>query len=56
MLVEILGCEVVIRLDVTLLELRLDTTLLERDVAGVLIVNVLVELLRLGSLEVLDLV
>lgn len=55
MLVEILGCEVVIRLDVTLLELRLDT-LLDRDAMGVLVVNVLVELLRLGSLEVLDLV
>jgi hypothetical protein len=51
---EELGREVVTRLVVTLLGLRLDVTLLDREDVGVLVVNVLVELLRLELIEVLD--
>ena len=56
MLAEIPGGKVVTRLDVTVLGLRLATILPDTDATGVLVVDVLVELLLLCRIEVLDLV
>ena len=55
-LVEVGGLDVVIRPDVRLPELLLVVILVEREVVGILVVFVLLELLWLGSLEALELV